>query len=59
MELSPLAELPQSTRCALFKRLQETLRDRTALSYLQREVRDVTLTTVDKHSLQASLFIFS
>ncbi|XP_022602640.1 non-syndromic hearing impairment protein 5-like [Seriola dumerili] len=35
MDLSPLAELNQSTRCALFKKLQETMRDRTALSYLQ------------------------
>ncbi|XP_038581104.1 gasdermin-E-like [Micropterus salmoides] len=35
MDLSPLAELPKSTRCALFKTLQETLRDRTALSCLQ------------------------
>nr|XP_046272764.1 gasdermin-E-like isoform X2 [Scatophagus argus] len=35
MDLSPLAELPESTRWDLFKRLQETLRDRTALSYLQ------------------------
>ncbi|XP_074469791.1 gasdermin-E-like [Sebastes fasciatus] len=35
MDLSPLAELPQSTRCALFKTLQETLKDRTALSYME------------------------
>ncbi|XP_031710053.1 gasdermin-E-like [Anarrhichthys ocellatus] len=35
MDLSPLAELPQSPRWALFKRLQETLRDRTALSYME------------------------
>ncbi|XP_031179122.1 gasdermin-E-like isoform X2 [Sander lucioperca] len=35
MDLSPLAELPQLTRCVLFKRLQETLGDRTALSYMQ------------------------
>ncbi|XP_075968986.1 gasdermin-E-like isoform X2 [Anarhichas minor] len=35
MDLSPLAELPQSPRWALFNRLQETLRDRTALSYME------------------------
>ncbi|XP_035537455.1 gasdermin-E-like [Morone saxatilis] len=35
MDLLPLAELPQSTRCALFKGLQETLRHRLVLSYLQ------------------------
>ncbi|XP_029298310.1 gasdermin-E-like [Cottoperca gobio] len=35
MDLSPLAELPQSTRYAVFKRLQETLRDRSALSYME------------------------
>ncbi|XP_041867279.1 gasdermin-E-like isoform X2 [Melanotaenia boesemani] len=35
MELSPLAELPQSTRCSLIKKLQETLKDRAVLSYLQ------------------------
>ncbi|XP_033940132.1 gasdermin-E-like [Pseudochaenichthys georgianus] len=35
MDLSPLAELPQSTRYTLFKRLQETLRDRTALSHVE------------------------
>lgn len=35
MDLSPLAKLPQSTRFTMFKRLQETLKDRGALSYLQ------------------------
>ncbi|XP_068432041.1 gasdermin-E-like [Clinocottus analis] len=35
MDLSPLAELPQTTRCALFKILQEALRDPTALSYME------------------------
>lgn len=40
MELFPLADLPHSTRCAIFQGLQETLRDRTALSYLQCVVRD-------------------
>ncbi|XP_047461316.1 gasdermin-E-like [Mugil cephalus] len=38
--LSPLAELPQSTRSALMKNLQETLRDRAALSYLQCELEE-------------------
>lgn len=56
MDLSPLAELPQSTRCTLFKRLQEILQDRTALSYLQCAVRDMALTATGKHSLQAPLF---
>ncbi|XP_059205085.1 gasdermin-E-like [Centropristis striata] len=35
MDLSPLAELPKSTRLALFKGLQGTLRDRMALSYME------------------------
>ncbi|XP_074543394.1 gasdermin-E-like [Halichoeres trimaculatus] len=35
MDLSPLADLPQSTRSTMFERLQETLRDRGAMSYLQ------------------------
>ncbi|XP_054462478.1 gasdermin-E-like [Anoplopoma fimbria] len=35
VDLSPLAEIPQSTRCALFKRLQEILKDRAALSYME------------------------
>lgn len=43
MDLSPLAELPESTRWSFFKRLQEALVDRTALSYMQCVVRD-TLT---------------
>ncbi|XP_070841225.1 gasdermin-E-like [Chaetodon trifascialis] len=41
MDLSPLAELPQSTRWALFKGLQETLKDGSALSYLQCELEDL------------------
>ncbi|XP_069555439.1 gasdermin-E-like [Brachyistius frenatus] len=41
MDLSPLAELPQSNRCAFMKRLQETLRDRPALSYLQRVLEEL------------------
>ncbi|XP_070778382.1 gasdermin-E-like [Enoplosus armatus] len=41
MDLSPLAELPQSTRCALFKKLQDTLRDRAALSCLQCVLEDL------------------
>eukprot|EP00064_Thunnus_orientalis_P011514 superscaffoldBa00001666_g11545 len=35
MDLSALAEFPQSTRRALFLKLQETLRDNVALTYLQ------------------------
>ncbi|XP_022049968.1 gasdermin-E-like isoform X2 [Acanthochromis polyacanthus] len=35
MDLFPLAELQQSTRCDFTKRLQETLKDRSALSCLQ------------------------
>lgn len=35
MDLFPLAELSQSTRCDFTKKLQETLKDRSALSYLQ------------------------
>ncbi|XP_072227041.1 gasdermin-E-like isoform X2 [Leuresthes tenuis] len=34
-DLFPLAELPHSTRCALIKKLRESLKDRPALSYLQ------------------------
>lgn len=41
MDLSPLAELPQSTRFTMFKRLQEALRDRGALSYLQCVLEEV------------------
>lgn len=41
MDLSPLAELPQSTQWALFKGLQETLRDGSVLSYLQSELEDL------------------
>lgn len=41
MDLSPLAELSESTQCVLFKGLQETLRDRTALSYLQCVLEDL------------------
>ncbi|XP_060915966.1 gasdermin-E-like [Labrus mixtus] len=41
MDLSPLAELPESARFALFKRLQDTLRDRGALSYLQCLLEDL------------------
>ncbi|XP_030597377.1 gasdermin-E-like [Archocentrus centrarchus] len=40
-DLSPLAELPQSTRWPLFKKLQETLKDRPALSYLQLVLEDL------------------
>lgn len=38
MDLSPLAELPEFTKHALFQKLRETLKDRTALSYLQSVV---------------------
>ncbi|XP_041663875.1 gasdermin-E-like [Cheilinus undulatus] len=41
MDFSLLAELPQSVRSAFFKRLQETLRDRGALSYLQRVLENL------------------
>ncbi|KAM6900029.1 gasdermin-E-like [Xenentodon cancila] len=34
-DLSPLADLPQFTRCALIKKLQKTLEERSTLSYLQ------------------------
>lgn len=40
-DLSPLGELPQSVRFELLKRLQETLRDKTALSYLQCMLEDL------------------
>ncbi|KAM6974435.1 gasdermin-E-like [Tautogolabrus adspersus] len=43
MDLSPLAELPQSARFALFKRLQDTLGDRGALSYLQCLLEDLCI----------------
>ncbi|XP_063324746.1 gasdermin-E-like [Pelmatolapia mariae] len=39
--LSPLAKLPHPTRWALFKKLQETLNDRAALSYLQLVLEDL------------------
>ncbi|XP_037330360.2 gasdermin-E-like isoform X2 [Pungitius pungitius] len=35
MDLSPLAQLPEFTRWSFFKRLQEALMDRTALSYME------------------------
>ncbi|MEQ2285176.1 hypothetical protein AMECASPLE_029153 [Ameca splendens] len=35
MDLSRLADLPQSSRCDLMEKLQEALRDRPTLSYLQ------------------------
>ncbi|XP_039978153.1 gasdermin-E-like isoform X2 [Xiphias gladius] len=41
MDLSPLAELPQLTQHALFKKLRETMRDRAALSYLQCVLEDL------------------
>lgn len=41
MDFSPLAELPQNTRFDLFKTLQEALKDRGALSYLQSMLEDL------------------
>uniref|UniRef100_A0A671Y257 Gasdermin-E-like n=1 Tax=Sparus aurata TaxID=8175 RepID=A0A671Y257_SPAAU len=41
IDLSPLAELSQTTRHAIFKELQEILKDRTALSYLQSVLEDM------------------
>lgn len=38
LDLSPLALLHLSAQHALFRELRETLRDRAALSYLQRVV---------------------
>lgn len=38
LDLSPLALLHLSAQRALFQELRETLRDRAALSYLQRVV---------------------
>ncbi|XP_073319486.1 gasdermin-E-like [Pagrus major] len=58
MDLSPLAELSQPTRHALFKELQDTLKDRTALSYLQCLLEDMccgeTLDTVGQEELSES-----
>ncbi|CAK6949699.1 gasdermin-E-like [Scomber scombrus] len=41
MNLSPLAGLPQSTRRALFLKLQEVLRDSVALTYLQSYLEEM------------------
>ncbi|XP_028317473.1 gasdermin-E-like [Gouania willdenowi] len=41
MDLSPLSELPQSTRCVFIKHLQETMKDRSALTYLQDVLEEV------------------
>ncbi|XP_026203485.1 gasdermin-E-like isoform X2 [Anabas testudineus] len=41
MDLCPLADLPLSAQHVLFKGLQETMRDRTALSYLQCQLQDL------------------
>ncbi|KAI3358447.1 hypothetical protein L3Q82_014874 [Scortum barcoo] len=41
MDLSPLAELPQSVRYEFLERLQETLMDKTALFYLQHVLEDL------------------
>lgn len=55
MDLSPLSELPQSTRYALFKRLQEIMRDRTALSYMECLLEDLCSgETIDMEELSES-----
>ncbi|XP_029023078.1 gasdermin-E-like [Betta splendens] len=41
MDLSSLAELPQSAQCVLFTGLRGTMRDRSALSYLQCVLQDL------------------
>ncbi|KAG8005111.1 Non-syndromic hearing impairment protein 5-like protein [Nibea albiflora] len=41
LDLSPLADLPDSTRSALFKNLLKTLKDRPTLSYLQCVLQDL------------------
>lgn len=41
MDLIPLATLSQSTRCEFTKMLQETLKDRSALSYLQSKLEEL------------------
>lgn len=60
MDLSPLAELPQPAQCVLFKSLQETMRDRTALSYLQCVVSDTMAGPQQQYAMfvvAASLFV--
>lgn len=41
-DLFPLAELPQATRSELFQALQENLKDRSTLSYLQSVLQDLS-----------------
>ncbi|XP_034017283.1 gasdermin-E-like isoform X2 [Thalassophryne amazonica] len=40
MDLSLLAELPESTRSDLFQKLKETMRDRVTLSYVEYELEE-------------------
>ncbi|KAM4554421.1 uncharacterized protein V3H82_018641 [Fundulus diaphanus] len=40
MDLSPLADLPPATRRDLMEKLQEALRDRTTLSYMQSALEE-------------------
>ncbi|XP_040044477.2 gasdermin-E [Gasterosteus aculeatus] len=58
MDLSPLAELPESTRWSFFKRLQEALVDRTALSYMQCVLEELcggeTLDVAEREELSES-----
>ncbi|CAB1416171.1 unnamed protein product [Pleuronectes platessa] len=58
VDLSPLAELPQLTRHALFEKLQETMKDRAALSYLQCVLEELcggeTLDTAEQEELLES-----
>ncbi|XP_034457007.1 gasdermin-E-like [Hippoglossus hippoglossus] len=58
VDLSPLAELPQLTRHALCKKLQETMKDRAALSYLQCVLEELcsgeTLDTAEQEELLES-----
>ncbi|XP_024153468.1 gasdermin-E isoform X2 [Oryzias melastigma] len=53
-DLAPLAKLPQSTRCPLLNKLQETLKDRAALSYLQDVLEELcdgdTVEALEEHS---------
>ncbi|KAM8840512.1 gasdermin-E-like isoform 2-T2 [Spinachia spinachia] len=58
MDLSPLAELPESTRSSFFKRLQEAVMDRTALSYMECVLEDLcsggTLDMAEREELSES-----
>ncbi|XP_040909371.1 gasdermin-E-like [Toxotes jaculatrix] len=56
MDLSPLAELPQLTQQALFKKLQETIKDRAALSLLQCMLEDELSEPSSESSTECSQF---